>query len=446
MMRQSSIALQLAVWLSVGTGLIWLGAATISTNVLRHELAEAFDDTLRQSASRLLPLALHDLREPAEHSLPISSPGEPPGADGISFTYLVFNRAGSVLLRATDAPAALSTVPSGEGFLRLGERHAFSAIDDPTGIGIVVVETSDYRSQALWDAVGGLFWPLAALLPFGSAGIWFAVRLAMRPVERLRREIAERDGGNLAPLSKDAHPRELAPIAQEVAALLGRLKAAMDVEKEFAANSAHELRTPIAGALAQTQRLAVELGDHPAALRVREVENSLGQLSQLSEKLLQLARLDAGFAWSDVRVNLIPVVELVVRDFRNWDEAIPRVTLKIVEDASLTAQIDPDAFAIALRNLVQNGINHGQADATVEVIAGPGLRLSVRSQGPVVPAELLARLRQRYARGQTASRGTGLGLSIVDAIMEQSGGELSLYSPARGRSDGFEAELTWAAA
>ena len=442
MKRRHSIALQLAVWLSVGTGLIWLGAATISTNVLRHELAEAFDDTLRQSAYRLLPLALHDLRERSEHSLPISAAGGAPGVDGISFTYLVFDRVGNILLRTEDAPSTLSTIPSRQGFLSIGERHAFSAIDDLAGLGIVVVETSDYRSQALWDAIGALFWPLAALLPFGSAGIWFAVRLAMRPVERLRSEIAERGGGNLAPLREDAHPSELAPIAHEVAALLGRLKAAMDIEKEFAANSAHELRTPIAGALAQTQRLAIELGDHPSGSRVREVENSLRQLSQLSEKLLQLARLDAGFARSDVRVDLEPVVELVVRDFRSRGDAIPRVTLEIVEDARLTASIDPDAFAIALRNLIQNGINHGKADAIVEVLAGPGPVLRVRSQGPVVPAELLARLSQRYTRGQTPSRGTGLGLSIVDAIMEQSGGQLSLYSPVRGRNDGFEAQLT----
>ena len=164
MKRRPSIALHLAVWLSVGTGLIWLGAATISTNVLRHELAEAFDDTLRQSAYRLLPLALHDLREPSEHSLPISAAGGAPGADGISFAYLVFDRAGNILLRAEDAPPALSTIPPREGFLSIGERHAFSAIDDPTGFGIVVVETSDYRNQALWDSVGVLFWPLAALL------------------------------------------------------------------------------------------------------------------------------------------------------------------------------------------------------------------------------------------------------------------------------------------
>ena len=439
MKRRSSIALRLAVWLSIGTGVLWLGAATISTNVLRHELAEAFDDTLQQSAYRLLPLALHDLREPFEHALPISGP---PGADRMSFTYLVFDGAGNVLLRAEDAPTALSPVPPGDGFLRIGERHAFAAIDNRTGYGIVVLETSDYRGQALWDAVGALFWPLAGLLPIGAAGIWFAVRLAMRPVERLRREIAERGSGNLSPLSKDAHPAELAPIAREVAALLGRLKAAMDVEKDFAANSAHELRTPIAGALAQTQRLAVELGDHPAGSRVREVENSLRKLSQLSEKLLQLARLDAGFARSEVPVDLGPVVDLVVRDLTTMRDGAARVSLTILNDADLVWSIDPDAFAIALRNLIQNGMSHGEKDAPVEVIAGPGAVLRVCSRGAVVPAELLARLSQRYARGDTASRGTGLGLSIVDAIMEQGGGHLSLYSPARGRSDGFEAQLS----
>lgn len=264
----------------------------------------------------------------------------------------------------------------------------------------------------------------------------------MRPVEHLRREIAERGGSNLAPLIKDDHPRELAPIAREVAALLGRLKAAMDVEKQFAANSAHELRTPIAGALAQTQLLAAELGGHPSAPRLKEVESALRQLSHLSEKLLQLARLDAGFARSEVSLDLAPVVELVVGDFQSRDDAMTRVTLEVVEDAYFTASIDPDAFAIALRNLIQNGITHGRADAVVEVIAGPGKVLRVRSQGPVVPGELLVRLTERYERGQAAARGTGLGLSIVDAIMEQSGGRLSLFSPARGRNDGFEAQLT----
>lgn len=439
MRRPSSIALRLAVWLSIGTGVLWLGAATISTNVLRHELAEAFDDTLRQSAYRLLPLALHDLREPSEHALPISSPSD---ADGISFTYLVFDGAGKVLLRAEDAPTTLSPFPSGEGFLRIGERHAFAAIDSPTGYGIVVLETSDYRGEALWDAVGALFWPLAFLLPLGAAGIWFAVRLALRPVERLRREIAERGSGNLSPLSKDVHPAELAPIAREVAALLGRLAAAMDAERQFAANSAHELRTPIAGALAQTQRLAIELGDHPAGSRVRDVENSLRKLARLSEKLLQLARLDAGFARSDVPVDLGPFVDLVVRDFVGSRDGAPRVSLKVLDGADLVWPIDPDAFAIALRNLIQNGLSHGENDAPVEVIAGPGPIIRVFSRGPVVPAELLARLSQRYARGDTASRGTGLGLAIVDAIMEQVGGHLSLHSPASGRSDGFEAQLS----
>ncbi|WP_046172304.1 sensor histidine kinase [Devosia psychrophila] len=104
--------------------------------------------------------------------------------------------------------------------------------------------------------------------------------------------------------------------------------------------------------------------------------------------------------------------------------------------------IDPDAFAIALRNLIQNGLSHGEKDPTVEVIAGPGAVMRVFSRGSVVPAELLAKLSQRYARGDTACRGTGLGLAIVDAIMEQVGGHLSLHSPASGRSDGFEAQLS----
>ncbi|WDR01540.1 histidine kinase dimerization/phospho-acceptor domain-containing protein [Devosia algicola] len=278
-----SIALRLAIWLSVGTCLLWLGAAAISTNVLQHELAESFDEGLRQSAYRLLPLALHDLWEPSEHALPIAATE---GAAAGSFTYLVYDSTGKVVIRAEDAPQVLSSIPSGDGFLLIGNRRAFAASDHRSGFGIVVLETSNYRGEALRDAIGALFWPLAGLLPLGAAGIWFAVRLAMSPLERLRREIAERGGANLSPLSNNKHPVELAPIAQEVAALLVRLKSAMDIEREFAANSAHELRTPIAGALAQTQRLAYEPGEHPAQSRIRDIESALRNLSHLSEKAL----------------------------------------------------------------------------------------------------------------------------------------------------------------
>lgn len=438
MKRPWSIAFSLALWLSIGTGCFWLGAAAISTIVLQRELKEAFDETLSQSAYRLLPLALHDLREPGERHSPVEGLSE---FNDAAFTYFIHDGTGNVIIRANDAPESITTVPVTDGYLDLDGRRGYAVTDRRTGLGIVVLEMSNHRGEALGDAAATLFWPLAGLLPLIAIGIWLAVRLAMRPLKRLSHDIALRDSANLDPLAHADQPAELAPIAQEVEALLVRLKSAMEAERTFAANSAHELRTPIAGALAQTQRLALELGEHPARGRVADVEHALRHLSQLSEKLLQLARLEAGFARADAPVDLKPVIDLVVRDFNDAQATAGRVHLSVAPDAGLCVPINPDAFAIALRNLVQNAFIHGADYGDITVRAGPGPVVSVTNSGPVVAPEILAQLGQRFARGDTSASGSGLGLAIVAAIMQQSGGRLVLLSPAPNQTDGFSGEL-----
>ena len=443
MKRPPSIALRLALLLTLVTGIFWLGAAAVSTTVLQHELQEAFDESLSQSAYRLLPLALHDLREPEERHEPVRRMNEP---DNSAFTYFVHDGNGRILLRAEDAPDSVTTLPTSTGYVEVDGRRAFSISDQRTGLGIVVLEMSDHRQEALADAAGTLFWPLVALIPLLAVGIWGVVRLAMQPINRFSRDIALRDSGNLAPLEASGQPAELAPIASEVSALLDRLKAAMDAERSFAANSAHELRTPIAGALAQTQRLALDLGAHPAAPRVHEVERALRHLSVLSEKLLQLARLEAGFARSEQAVALRPIIELVVRDFESAQATRGRVRFSADAGIDLDARINPDAFAIALRNLVQNALLHGAADGVVEITAQTGPSITVSNHGPVVAPEILSQLGNRFARGETGASGTGLGLAIVGAIAQQTGGQMRLASPIPGQADGFTVSIDWRAA
>ncbi|MEO5807925.1 ATP-binding protein [Devosia sp.] len=443
MRRPWSIALRLALWLSLGTGLFWLGAAAISSAVLQHELQEAFDETLSQSAIRLLPLALHDLREPGERHGPIEAIDD---RDAAAFTYFVHDGAGNVIIRADDAPEGINVVPTAEGYFELDGKRAYAITDLRSGLGIVVLEMTTHRQEALGDAASALFWPLAGLLPLIAVGIWIAVRLGMRPLRTFARDVALRDETNLSPLNADGQPAELAPIAREVAALLDRLKSAMESERSFAANSAHELRTPIAGALAQTQRLALELGDHPARQRVRDVELSLNHLSQLSENLLQLARLEAGFARSDALVDIRPVLELVVRDFQTAQATTGRVRMEGIGGVDLRAPVTADAVAIVLRNVIQNALAHGSTGGVVEVKSSPGPTITVLNRGPVVAPDVLAQLGTRFTRGDTSATGTGLGLAIVKAIMDQVGARVTLASPIPGQTEGFEVTLDFSKA
>jgi two-component system OmpR family sensor kinase len=103
--------------------------------------------------------------------------------------------------------------------------------------------------------------------------------------------------------------------------------------------------------------------------------------------------------------------------------------------------LDPDAFAILARNLIENALRHGAANRPVNICLTDEGILRVANAGDVVPPERLALLRNRFIRSETKTLGSGIGLAIVEAIASGAGTDLKLRSPASGQSDGFEAEV-----
>jgi two-component system, OmpR family, sensor kinase len=435
-----SITARLILGLTLATTALWCGAAAYSTYVSFHELNEAFDRALQEAGRRLLPLAAEDV---------LGHEDDDAGAihhfiegRGEYLSYQLRNSAGRVVLRAHDAPTAPYDERATPGFSTVGNYRLFTDTDETTGLTITMAETTRGRREAIFGAARGMLLPLVGLIPLNILAIWLAVRGAMKPVLRLSRDIASRSGQNLAPLDISDQPGELKPMADAVASLIERLRAALDAERAFAANSAHELRTPIAGALAQTQRMIVELGDAKDRRRAREVEATLKRLSTLAEKLMQLSRVDAGLGNTDTAVDLIAVLDLVVADrARRLDEP-ERIRYVKPPGATLIARMDMDAFAMAARNLIDNAANHGSIDGRVDVKVEPDGVIRIVNEGAVVPPDVLAGLKSRFARGETRYAGSGLGLAIVETIMTQTGGKLELFSPALGRGDGFEARLT----
>jgi len=435
-----SITARLIVGLTLATTLLWCGAVTYSSYTSYHELDDAFDRTLHESAQRLLPLAAdsvlgngsRDAR--AIHHL-IEERNE----------YLSFqlrDPAGRIVMRSHDAPLKPYNQTPSPGFSTVGDYRLYTDTDDTTGLTITVAETTKGRREAVFGGAEAMLWPLLALIPLNVLAIWLTVRGAMKPVLRLSGDIATRSGNNLAPLDISDQPGELRPIAEAVARLVERLRAALDAERAFAANSAHELRTPIAGALARTQRLIAELSDPNDRRRARDVEATLKRLSGLAEKLMQLSRVDAGVSLGDRDVDLIPVLDIVVDDCAKRLNEPERIQYVKPDGATLVARMDMDAFAMVVRNLIDNAAHHGADGGRIEIEVGADGMIRVTNGGPIVPPQVLAGLKRRFVRGETGSAGAGLGLAIAETIMSQSGGKLELFSPAPGRDDGFEARLT----
>jgi two-component system OmpR family sensor kinase len=425
------------VGVTLAVGVVAGGAGYVTIN---REINEAMDGALEAVARRLLPLVVIDLyrRDPAEG--PVALPGSLAEEDGEEMVYQVRNASGQILLHSHDSPKTPLSAELTPGFHDDGEWRIFTLPGVNGTIFVQVAETSRVRDEETLEAVAGVLVPIAVLTPLIALLSWFILSWSMRPISDLRAEIGARTSDNLAPISTAALPLELASISKSVNSLLRRLRMALAAEREFAANAAHELRTPVAGALAQADRLIAETTDESARHRGRQIRSALSSLAKVSEKLLQLARADAGVAVSGPPVAIGPIAALVVDEFSRHPATEGRLAFADTSSGAKAA-IDVDALAIVIRNLIGNALAHGTAEGQVTLDIEPGPIVRVVNDGPVVDAETLAALGRRFERGKTRSAGTGLGLAIVSAITTQVGARLILSSPVPGRAGGFEARV-----
>jgi two-component system OmpR family sensor kinase len=432
-----SIQARLGISIGVLLTLLWLGAASLTALILRHEMDEVFDSALEETAQRLLPLAVTDIvgRDEAgvtQRLAAIRTHDE-------FFTYIVRDEDGRVLLQSHAADPAIFPEYDGPGFRQTATHRLYNDEALQGTVRITMAEPLDHRAAVAREIQMGLGLPLLFVIPIALAAVFLAVRASLAPLRRFREALEARNAQVLSPVPAEDLPAEIAPMAATLNALLDRLKAAFDAERSFAANAAHELRTPLAGAIAQAQRLQAEAREPAARQRAADIEATLKRLTRLAERLIELARAEGGRLRLDRTSDLRAVTRLVVEDVGRTT-APGRVTLEL-PDRPVVSDLDPDAFGILCRNLVDNALRHGSEACPVEVVLRTDGALIVASEGPAVPPETLQRLTGRFERGGGSPDGSGLGLAIVAAIAERIGSALVLRSPRPGRPSGFEASV-----
>ncbi len=432
-------SLQMRLGLSLGLVLtiLWLLAATVTAVIVRGEMDEVFDSALRETAERILPLAVTDIvgREDqgvTQRLAPIREHDE-------FFTYLVRDAEGRILLQSHAADPAVFPPWDGPGFRQTATHRLYSDAALQGTIRITVAEPLVHRASVAREIQMGLGLPLLIVLPVALAAIILAVRFSLDPLRRFRSRLEARGARDLSEVPADDLPAEIGPLAETLNSLLDRLRKAFEAERSFAANAAHELRTPLAGAIAQAQRLRSETRDPTADARAAEIEATLKRLTRLSERLMQLARAEGGRLRMDHSADLRAVARIVVDDIGRGGTP-GRIRLMLPQTPVLS-DIDPDAFGIVCRNLLENALRHGADNAPIDVTLTADGQLFVANDGPVLPGDTLDRLTARFERASASTDGSGLGLAIVAAIADRIGSPLILESPRPGASSGFQASL-----
>lgn len=437
-MTRASIRLRSAAALSLIITLLWLGTAVVTARLLTSELDEVFDSALQETGQRILQLAVVDVLGREEEGVTQRVMALDDHEE--YFTYIVSDDRGRILLTSHRADPGRFPAFTETGFHQTPELRFYHESAVRGSISLTIAEPLSHRREVAGEMAVSLALPLVVMIPLSIAGIFYGLGYGLRPLGQLRAQLARRGAKDMSPLPTRDMATELRPIADTLNQLLARLDTAFAAERSFTANAAHELRTPLAGALAQVQRLRQTSTDPDpdSARRAGDVEATLRRLTRLSERLMQLARAEGARLLVDTRQDLRPVLRIVASDFAQGSD-VGRVELSL-PDAPVLSDIDPDAVAILARNLIENALRHGQGQ--VSVTLDPQGTLCVENDGPPIPPGELAALSGRFVRGKDAGEGSGLGLAIVHTIAERIGSPLRLRSPRPGKPTGFSACIT----
>jgi signal transduction histidine kinase len=263
------------------------------------------------------------------------------------------------------------------------------------------------------------------LLALLGVSAW-TVRKSLAPLQELSALAMRIDPGNSElRLPKKGVPDEILPLVGAVNSALDRLDDGLCKQREFNANAAHQLRTPLAVLTANIDTMS----DVAAAAKLRyDVE----LMSRIVTQLLLVAKLETLNVPLDEQVDLRQVAHDVAENLGPL--AISTGKTMEIDEPTTPVGIRGNRFAVtvALGNLIENALSHTPAGGLVRITVTSAPAIEVRDAGPGIPAEMREKVFERFWKGENSKEGAGLGLSIVRRVMTALGGSVAVADAPEG--------------
>ncbi len=315
--------------------------------------------------------------------------------------------------------------------------HVFTSYHQGTGLRVDVAERSDFREELEGRVTQDSIFIMLITYPFLGLLIWIIVGRGLDSIKQVTNEIRQRVPSYLEPVDLEAVPTEIKPLIDELNKLFKRLREAFEREKRFAADAAHELRTPLAALRAQTQVALKAVNEDEMRDALGKVLMGVDRSAHVVQQLLTLSRMVPQATIKEFeKVNVIKQAKDVIADLAPVAlEKNTEIELIAADDNAIIMGY-PTAIAILIRNLVDNAIRYTPSGSLVKVsiYTENGLVfVKVLDNGPGIPEELRGRVFERFFRVLgNKTTGSGLGLGIVQQIVEIHDAQIQLGAPEIG--------------
>ncbi|WP_394754078.1 ATP-binding protein [Crenothrix sp.] len=304
---------------------------------------------------------------------------------------------------------------SGEYIIQVGQKQA-----------IRTELTEEISSQLVTQFLYGM--------PFLGVVIWLIVGHALRPFNRLEKQLAKREASYLKPLSTQKLPSEIVPVVNEMNNLFVQLEEALEHERQFTADASHELRTPLAGLLTQAQ-VALRTNDETVRTQALErIKQGVNRMTYMVQQLLTFSRIESSSSAFLAKTTLCLHDEIiqVITELEPHAHK-KRLQLEVVADEHKPSIIaNGQLINILVKNIIDNAIKYTPNKGTVMVTLthnNSHLTFCVEDSGPgIAPDQYELSLKRFHRCVETAgtAQGTGLGFSIVQRIASIHGATLTL--------------------
>ncbi len=363
------------------------------------------------------------------------------------FQFQVWDQQNHLLIRSANSPLErLSTVKEGFSNVEMHGRtwRSFTISDKDSGSQIIVAERYDSRIQLAHNIARDDIFIMLLVYPLLGLMIWIIIGKGLSPLSKITYEVSNRDQANLSAVDARSVPLEVLDLVIELNRLLNRLQNALDREKRFAADAAHELRTPLAALKSQAQ-LALKLKDSDERkVALNKLIGIADRSTHIVQQLLTLSRIVPEEAPVLTDVNTFDIHRLVIDEIT---EIVPKAIEKQIEielispDKMISLQGQLTGLSILVRNLLDNAIRYSPPSSHIWVRLEEKedtIVLQVADNGPGVPATYRKRIFERFYRvlGNKA-HGSGLGLAIVQQIADLHGATITLESTHPDTDTGF---------